>query len=149
MLLRQARTIIRVFPLNEDFSSGSNILSFTKHIIAAFSTQECASLEQYAINFDKSTPSSTKGCCCFSLFSAWALAASIDTSRHSLADVWKAFQSFNLSQNIFSFQVKKNNCFLVKIQVIKNVDTDIRILQLTTIRIAKIRSCVIYENLFA
>lgn len=81
------RTIIKVCPLNEDFSSGSRILNLTKHIIAAFSTQECASLEQYAINLDNKTPSSTNGCCCFKRFNAWARAANIQTNTHSLADV--------------------------------------------------------------
>ena len=66
----ERNTIISVDPLNADFSSGSKILNFTKQIIAAFSTHECASLEQYAINFDNNNPSSTNGCCCFSLLRA-------------------------------------------------------------------------------
>lgn len=82
-------TISKVFPLNDDVSSGSKILSFTKQIIAAFSTHEWASFEQYAISFESSTPSSTNGCCCFSRFRAWARAASIDTKTHSLAEVCK------------------------------------------------------------
>ena len=40
-----------VLPRKLQVSSGSRILILTKPIIAAFSTQECASFEQYAINY--------------------------------------------------------------------------------------------------
>lgn len=80
-------TLISVLPRREDFSSGSRMRNLTKQIMADFSTHECASREQYAINFDSKTPSSTNGCCCFKRFNACALAASIVTNTHSLADV--------------------------------------------------------------
>lgn len=80
--------LVNVSPRKLDFSSGSRMRSFTKHIIAAFSTQLCASFEQYAINFDSKWPSSTNGCCCFRCFMACARAASIVTKTHSDADVY-------------------------------------------------------------
>lgn len=78
--------VFKVSPRRRNFLSVSNIRSLTNPIMQAFSTDECASFEQYAISFDKRTPSSTNGYLFRNSLIISNLAASNETKIHSLAE---------------------------------------------------------------
>lgn len=110
------RTCRKVSPRSTLLSSGSRIRSFTKHIIASFSTELWLSRLQYAISFPSSAVSSKCACAgdSLSLAIACARAASMHTRMHSDAepcvqgDPHKAFSRCNGFSVVYYFEYSYN-----------------------------------------
>lgn len=79
---------LSVSPRSRNLPSVSRMRSFTIPIMHAFSTDECASFEQYAMSFDRRRPSSTNGKRTRSSFITSKRAARSDTKLHSEAELW-------------------------------------------------------------